>query len=56
MFSYENGVWKGADPPHVQPRDDSSDRGGKPEQLTRSKSVGDLPNWFSEVSDSGIHR
>eukprot|EP00057_Strongylocentrotus_purpuratus_P027250 XP_011681724.1 PREDICTED: nuclear protein MDM1 isoform X1 [Strongylocentrotus purpuratus] len=49
VFSYENGVWKGADPPHVQPRDDSSDRGGKPEQLTRSKSVGDLPNWFSEV-------
>ncbi|XP_054752321.2 nuclear protein MDM1-like [Lytechinus pictus] len=50
VFSYENGVWKGADPPHIQPRDDSSDRGApKPEQLTRSKSVGDLPNWFSEV-------
>ncbi|XP_071479119.1 nuclear protein MDM1-like [Diadema antillarum] len=48
LFSYENGVWKGADPPHVQPRDDASDA-GKP--LQRSKSVGDIPSWFAEVME-----
>ena len=55
-FAYEDGVWKGAGPPHIQPKDDSnSDTGRLQKQaaaapsLRRTKSQHDLPNWFAEV-------
>ncbi|XP_038054379.1 nuclear protein MDM1-like isoform X2 [Patiria miniata] len=38
IYQYENGIWKGADPPHIVPRDDSS--------IDRREA---RPNWFAEV-------
>ncbi|XP_022098856.1 nuclear protein MDM1-like [Acanthaster planci] len=38
IYRYENGIWKGADPPHITPKDDSS--------VDRRNAQ---PNWFAEV-------
>ncbi|PIK40273.1 putative nuclear protein MDM1-like isoform X6, partial [Apostichopus japonicus] len=47
-FSYEDGVWKGANPPHIQPQDSSSES-GRQNKLRHAKSEGDIPSWFAEV-------
>ncbi|XP_033110624.1 nuclear protein MDM1-like [Anneissia japonica] len=52
-FNYESGVWKGADPPQIQPRDDTSAR----EKITKNDKASqpvvdnNVPNWFDEVSE-----
>ncbi|XP_071810436.1 nuclear protein MDM1-like isoform X2 [Asterias amurensis] len=43
LYRYENGIWKGANPPHVAPKDDNSlDK--QPKETRDSR-----PNWFAEV-------
>lgn len=49
LFRYEEGVWKGANPPHIQPQEDSSESGKINGKLKHSKSEGDIPSWFAEV-------
>nr|XP_006816373.1 PREDICTED: nuclear protein MDM1-like isoform X6 [Saccoglossus kowalevskii] len=39
VFSYMDGVWRGADPPHIEPRDESS----------KQEKIGVAPDWFGEV-------
>ncbi|XP_077984894.1 nuclear protein MDM1-like [Glandiceps talaboti] len=48
VFGYMEGVWRGADPPHIQPRDDSSDK-VQPVAKEADKPVGGAPEWFAEV-------
>ncbi|XP_071961410.1 nuclear protein MDM1-like isoform X2 [Antedon mediterranea] len=52
-FKYSHGAWKGADPPHIQPRDDSSYRGqinDKGDNIQTSNNQ-TCPNWFKEVAE-----
>lgn len=53
LFSYEDGVWKGANPPHIQPQDSSSEP-DRQNKLRHAKSEGDIPSWFAEVSQRFI--
>ncbi|XP_070559452.1 nuclear protein MDM1-like isoform X2 [Ptychodera flava] len=45
LFGYMEGVWRGADPPHIQPRDDTSTDG----RLPAKEQGGGVPEWFAEV-------